>query len=410
MAIEKYDIVIIGGGMVGATLAIALSDYGYRVAVVEAHAYNNQQPSFDDRAIALSWGSSRFLQQLRLWPALKPFAAPINKIHVSDRGHFGLSHMHAEEEHVPALGYVVTASNLGDVLTAALPTEKPNFHLYCPARLQSLSNGSSEALMTLESEQQSISITAKLVVAADGAQSTVRRLLNIAAEEKSYRQNAIIANITPQLPHRGIAYERFTATGPIAVLPMVTHHGAARCALVWTVPEASSEALLKTSEEEFLQRLQSMFGFRLGHLKAVGGRSAYALSLVQNNQHYTERVVFIGNAAQTLHPVAGQGFNLALRDVATLLDCLLYPKIEQDPGVTEILTHYQMRRKQDQRRVIQFTDSLIYLFSNEYPIIRHARAAGLMTLDTFPVLRRQLARQAMGLNLPLPHLRHINQH
>lgn len=405
MATEHFDITIVGGGMVGATLAIALSHSNYRVALIEAHLPDaDNAASFDDRAIALSWGSSRLLQQLQLWSALANIAAPIEEIHVSDKGHFGISRIRAIEESVPALGYVVTARELGAVLTPQLTLPRDRLKIFCPARLETLQKAQSSVVVQLQQEQQQLSIATKLLVAADGAQSTVRQLLGVAAEEKAYQQHAVIANITTEKPHNGVAYERFTKSGPIAVLPMQRHKNTERCSLVWTVPETASDELLNASDETFLQQLQQQFGYRLGYLQTVGGRFSYALSLVRSEQHFTDRIVFVGNAAQTLHPVAGQGFNLALRDVSTLLDCLLHPQMQADPGAEELLQSFQQRRRRDQQKVIRFTDSLIGLFSNNYPLLRHARAAGLQFLDSFPVLRRQLARQAMGLNMPLPHL------
>lgn len=405
MRVQSFDIVIIGGGMVGATLALALSRSSYRVAVIEAVAMQSQQhASFDDRAIALSWGSRCLLNQLSVWPALQSQAAAIQQIHVSDRGQFGLTHIRADEEGVPALGFVVTARTLGAAIMPALPTNQDGLQIFSPARLQDIAHTDAAVNIVIDNDNRRESIATRLLVAADGAQSMVRQLLAITASQKHYQQHAVIANITPGKPHDGIAFERFTDQGPIALLPMVAHRGESRCALVWTLPEAQTAELLLASDADFLRRLQSRFGYRLGYFKSVGKRSSYPLSLVTNPQHAVSRVVFIGNAAQTLHPVAGQGFNLALRDTATLLDCLLYPQLAEDPGAAGLLEQFYVSRRRDRRRVIYFTDGLIDLFSNNNPVLRQLRSSALMALDTLPSIRRLLARHAMGLNMPMPHI------
>jgi 2-octaprenyl-6-methoxyphenol hydroxylase len=401
---DEFDIVIVGGGMVGATLALVLGRRHYRVALVEAHAYGGgAQPSYDERAIALSWGSSRILNQLGLWPALTPYAEPITAIHVSDRGHFGLTHIDAREENVPALGYVVTASEFGQVLTGHLSgRDTERLCLYCPASPCGL-NAQAGSCVELELDTGD-RLKAGLVIAADGARSAVRRLLGVRAEQTDYGQHAIVANLTPQRPSAGRAFERFTESGPIAVLPMRPYKGGPRSALIWTVPARDADRLMAAGEADFLDELQTRFGHRLGRLEAVGRRRAYPLSLVESGARTAGRVVFLGNAAQSLHPVAGQGFNLALRDTAALLDCLLYPGPAGDPGDPALLCRYQASRRGDQRRVIRFTDTLIKVFSNRRPALGCARAAALSMLDTCPPLRRALARQSMGLSMPLPHV------
>lgn len=390
--------------MVGAALACVLGRHGYKIALIEAQEFKQaKQPGFDDRAIALSWGSSRILNQLGLWQPINAVAAPIKKIHVSDRGHFGLTQIFAEEEKVPALGYVVTARQVGEVLIHTL-MEGDYCQLFYPARLLAIENEADRVNLTVEMEQQRVQLRAKLVIAADGAQSAVRSLLGISYTERDYQQDAIVANLTPQFDHNNTAFERFTGTGPIAVLPMRPFRQSPRCALIWTVPRAHARQLLDTDDAAFLAILQQQFGYRLGYLTAVGKRSSYPLSLIHINSRSPRRIVFIGNAAQTIHPVAGQGFNLALRDMAALLDCLLHPGPAIDPGASDLLQRYSAIRKTDQHRVIRFTDSLIKIFSNELPLFRHARAASLSVLDLLPPLRRKLVYMSMGLQTALPHI------
>ena len=404
---ESFDIVIVGAGMAGATLAGALARHGYGVALIESHdMQQGAAPSFDDRAIALSWGGTRILDQLGLWAVLRPVAEPIQTIHVSSRGHFGLTQIRAAEERVPALGYVVTAGELGRVLMDSLNgfSAVQGCHIFCPAQINALNNTGGSVVLDINQQQQRVRLNAKLVIAADGAQSTVRKLLGIGSKEHDYQQNAIIASITPQIDHCGTAYERFTPTGPVALLPMPAYRNMLRCALIWTVPRAHCNDLLRMEEPVFLSALQKQFGWRLGVLRAAGKRASYPLLLVDAETRSAERVVFVGNAAQTLHPVAGQGFNLALRDLAALLDCLLYPETAGDPGDDALLKRYTSIRSGDQRRVIHFTDGLVRLFSNDWPVLAPLRAAALTLLDVVPPLRRGLVQMSMGLQSALPRI------
>ncbi len=404
---NEYDIVIIGGGMVGATLAVALKDSHYRVAVIESHPLGSvAQPSYDDRSVALSYGSSKILQQIQLWPALEQRVAKINRIHVSDRGHFGVTRIDAHKEGVAALGYVVENRVFGEALFAQLAASA-SVDVISPATLALLEYKHDAVLATVVNNGQRQQLRCRLLVAADGATSAVRRLLNIEQTQTAYKQTAIIGNITPQQAHQGVAYERFTETGPLAMLPMLPHSdGSPRCTFVWTLAAAQAAEVEALDEQVFLQRLQQRFGYRLGRLLKVGKRSAFPLSLVQSATRIAERTVFIGNAAQTLHPVAGQGFNLALRDLATLLQCLLPVNRPDDlaaidPGSAELLAEYADLRRTDQQRVITFTDQLVKIFSNAFPPLAHARALALSALDIMPVCRRQLAKHSMGLALPL---------
>lgn len=406
----SFDILIVGGGMVGATLAIALRHGPYRVALIEAQTLDGEpRSSYDDRSIALSYGSSRILHSFGLWASLSTHAEPIKRIHVSDRGHFGVTCMESRKEGVPALGYVIESRAFGVHATAELHTMEGNFRLFCPARVDTVRQQDDCVTVGVKLNGERQTLTAKLLVAADGAASTVRRMLNVPAEQTGYGQHAIIANVTPQRHPLGAAYERFTDSGPLAVLPMRSYTAnRPRCAVIWTVPESRHETLMALDDEAFLQALQRRFGNRLGRFAHVGRRSSYPLALVNSSRRIAPRTVFIGNAAQSLHPVAGQGFNLALRDVATLVDCLNRfdddRRHAEDPGEDGLLERYQQRRLGDQRRVIRFTDQLVKLFSNDFPPLAHARSMSLFALDVMPTLRRQLTRHAMGLGVPLPHV------
>lgn len=391
-----YDLIIVGGGMVGASLAIALKNSTLRIAMIEAvSAKSEQQPSYDDRGIALSYGSQRIFESLGLWKALSSHSTAIKHIHVSDRGHFGVTRLSAKEEQVPALGQVITAKAMGQVLTQVIDTQN-NLEIICPASVINLEQFDDHAELELNDQRK---LTAKLIIAADGGQSTIRKLLNLGALEQDYRQTAVTANITPERAHQNWAYERFTDTGPIALLPMSDN----RCSLVWTVKSGDEDALLKLSESEFLQQLQDRFGFRLGKLGQVGQRNSYPLRLIQADQPIQHRIVLIGNAAHSLHPIAGQGFNLGLRDVAALADVLISADTT-DYGNARLLADYKQWRLDDQDNTILATNTLVALFSNSSPLLGHVRGAGLTFMDAIPPLKHFLAKQSMGLGQKQPRL------
>jgi len=396
-----YDILIIGGGMVGASLARSLSGQGFRIGVVEAFPYtSDSQPSYDDRVLALSWGSRLILQGMGLWEGLEAEVEPIGDIHISDRGHFGFTRLNHRQEGVDALGYVVTAKVLGKLLLKGLD-KIPDIELLCPARLESFRIKESDIGVSLEQSGAKQSVSTRLLVAADGSNSRVRQLLSIPYRESSYGQTAIIANVSPERAHGGTAYERFTDSGPLAMLPM----SEGRCSLVWTARDEQVPELMALADADFLTCLQDRFGFRLGRLQRVGSRVAYPLRLLQVKEQVRPRIALIGNAAHALHPVTGQGFNLGLRDVAALADILSDVGASKgDPGDLAHLQGYADWRRQDQNQVTMITDSLARLFANPWPPLRMARNLGLVSLDLMPGLKHQVARQFMGLNGKLPRL------
>ncbi|MBZ0072156.1 MAG: 2-octaprenyl-6-methoxyphenyl hydroxylase [Gammaproteobacteria bacterium] len=401
MTHTHYDILISGGGLVGASLACALSGQGLRIGLVEAVAYGDPgQPGYDDRVIALAAGTQRIFAAMGLWPALAGRATPIHRIHVSDRGRFGFARLDRADAGVEALGYVVPGRDLGTVLGARL-AELDAVELISPARVTGVDFAADAAQVRVAAGTGTCVLSTRLLIAADGAQSLLRDLLDVPTTIWEYGQTAVIANVTSERPHGHVAYERFTDSGPLALLPM----SEGRCGLVWTLRDDQVDAVMALDDAAFLARLQERFGRRLGRLTRVGRRSTYPLRLVRARESVRPRLALIGNAAHTLHPIAGQGFNLGLRDVAALAEVLLQAHREgRDPGAAAVLGRYADWREGDHRRIIVFTDGLARLFTNPLPPVAWARDLGLLALDLCPPAKRAFARLTMGQMGRLPKL------
>jgi 2-octaprenyl-6-methoxyphenol hydroxylase len=397
---SSCDILIAGGGMVGASLAVALAGLPLRVLLVEAiPAGSPGQPSFDARTTALSRSSQHILQALRIWPAVATRATPILKIHISERGRLGTAVIDADDDGGEALGYVIENRLLGAELWRVL-RGSPNITVRSPGTVTAVSD-SADALQ-VEVEQAGAmagatsTIRTRLLVVADGARSTLRASLGIAARTRPYEQVAIVGNVSVENPGAGtVAYERFTPDGPLALLPA----GGDRYVFVLTRREAAADAVTALPDAAFLSLLQQEFGFRLGRFQRVGVRSRYPLELVEAEAVTSRRVVVVGNAAHGLHPVAGQGYNLGLRDAAALAE-LVAAEMRRtdggpDPGRESLLADYAAWRRPDQRKVVAFTDGLIRLF--ERTDLGPLRGLGLLLFDTVPGAKRLLARETMGL-------------
>lgn len=397
-----YDLLIIGGGLVGASLACALDGLGLRIGLVEAAPLTvERHPSYDDRTLALAQGTRRIFQGLGLWPALAAAATPIQRIHISERGGPGVARLDSRDEGVEALGYVAEARRVGAALLAKLPALS-GVELLCPARLETVTVAPDAARATLRlSDERTVELRAGLLVAADGANSPVREQLGVAALRWDYGQHAVIANVTPALPHANVAYERFTGEGPVALLPMSDN----RCAAVCTVDDRAVPAVMALDDAGFLALLSERFGDRLGPFLRVGRRQAYPLFLLKSRAHVRSRAAIIGNAAHTLHPIAGQGFNLGVRDVAALAEVIAEARrAGEDIGALAVLRRYADWRRWDQRRTIAFTDALNRLFGNPLGPARTARNLGLLAFDLCPPVKHWFARQTMGLDGRLPKL------
>jgi 2-octaprenyl-6-methoxyphenol hydroxylase len=386
-----YDLLIVGGGLAGNCLALALKNSGLKIAIIEAQEREVLQSAIiGDRALALAAGTVDALKNLNLWQGIEHAATPISQIHISDKGHFGKTRLCAKKENVEALGYVITARDLETHIANQVAAAE-NVTLYCPARLVGLMVDENAMFVSLKQGEQSLNFRAKLVVGADGGQSSVRQLLGIEQHQQDYEQTALVTTISTAKAHKNVAYERFTNSGPLALLPMNSHH----CAVVWTRKTDEAGALMLGSEADFIEQLQDCFGWRLGELKLSAPRRAFPLSLIRANAMISKRAAIIGNAAHQLHPVAGQGFNLGLRDVVVLAQML--QNQTGDIGANEFLNCFAQARETDQSRTINFTDTVVKIFSNEWLALAAARNAGLAILDVLPFAKTVLARHAMGL-------------
>ncbi len=397
----NYDIVIVGGGMIGTSLALALAPLPLSIALVEAVVRRGtEQPSFDDRSTALSRSTQRMFEAMGLWAEVSAASTPITRIHVSDQGRFGFSHIDAEEQGVVALGHVVINRVLGEVLQSHLDACR-NVDLYCPASIERIELAPERARATITVEGRAKELNGRLLVAADGANSTVREMMGISAQKRDYVQSAVIGNLLTEIEISHRAFERFTRQGPLAILPVAE----GRAGFVWTVSRTDAERVLALDDENFLAEIQEQFGHRLGKFSRVGKRVGYPLMLSKAMRLTATRSVLVGNAAHGLHPVSAQGFNLGMRDVAALCDCVADALQDSvDPGVAAVLARYSDWRRSDHRKLVHFTDKLVRLFGSTRPGAGTLRNIGMIGFDLIPGVRRTFARHTMGLAGELPRL------
>jgi 2-octaprenyl-6-methoxyphenol hydroxylase len=399
----EADVIVVGGGLAGSLLAHALLAVSARVVLIEARrAQELEQPGFDSRATALANGSVRILDRLGLWSDVVRGAEKISHIHIGQQGRFGMARIHAEEEGVDSLGYTVENRVLGEVLWRGLE-QREGLTVLSPARLVRFTADSSAVAAEVEAGGGRIAVRARLLAAADGARSTVRDALGISAQAVDYGQQAIVANCAFDRPHCGWAFERFTPGGPLAILPL-----ADRCAIVWTLATPAADAMIAAKDADFAAALQRAFGFRLGRIRRVGARAAHSLYRLRSDTVTGPRSVLIGNAAVSMHPVAGQSFNLAVRDIATLAELIAAApesnELPTDPGSPELLATYRRWRAGDQRNVAWFTHGLVTGMALDLPGIAALRGLGLIAFDVLPGAKRALARHTMGLGGRVPRL------
>lgn len=396
------DVVIIGGGLVGLSMAVALGQAGLSVAVVdrESPVIAAADP-FDGRGSAIAWGSAEALRGLGLWDRLAPHAAPILDIRVSDGDSLLFLHYDHREVGAP-LGYIIENRFTRRALYARV-AEIPNIRLLAPAAVTVLDRGSAAVTAGLADGR---TITARLAIAADGRGSPMRAMAGIRVMRWDYPQTGIVCSIRHEKPHRGIAHERFLPAGPFAVLPLPdSETGEHRSSIVWTERTELASAMMRLGEAEFANEIARRFGDALGAIALAGPRWAYPLGLLQAERYTDRRLALVGDAAHLIHPIAGQGLNLGLRDVAALAECVVDAhRLGLDIGAGDVLTRYQRWRRFDNIALMAVTDGLNRLFSNDLPPVRLARDIGLALVNRIPPLKRVFMRHAMGTLGDLPRL------
>ncbi|HLI10240.1 MAG TPA: 2-octaprenyl-6-methoxyphenyl hydroxylase [Alphaproteobacteria bacterium] len=394
----RADVVIIGGGMVGMTLALALGGAGISVALLDREPLRRQQePAHDGRSSAIAWGSVQALKGIGLWDALAPDAEAIREIRVSDGPSLLFLHYrHAEVADHP-LGYIVENLHIRRALVTALESAK-SVTVLSPVRLTALERMSTRVRAHLADGG---TVEAQLAVAADGRGSPLRHEAGIAATTWSYPQTGIVCTIAHERPHHGVAHERFLPAGPLAVLPL----RGARSSIVWTEHSRLAPSLLALDDAAFAAALARRFGDALGALKIEGPRWSYPLALLHAERYVDRRLALVGDAAHAIHPIAGQGLNLGLRDVAALAEILVDAhRLGLDLGGDDLLARYQRWRRFDNTALMVATDALNRLFSNGAPLVRLVRDLGLGLVNELPPLRRFFMRHAMGIVGELPRL------
>ncbi|NNE39187.1 MAG: 2-octaprenyl-6-methoxyphenyl hydroxylase [Gammaproteobacteria bacterium] len=399
---NEFDIAIVGGGPVGASLACCLASSGYRIAVLEKIPVNaDQQPSYDDRGLALSLSSCRILKAAGIWQEIKESCVPIKKIHVSDRGNFGIVRLDANELGVDAMGYVVIARTLGRALIKRLQSA-PDIDFINPAEVNRLSADSKGISLSMENGNAVQEILCKLVVGADGSHSRVKAMAGLQAEIKDYHQTAIVSNISTDISDGDTAYERFTPQGPLALLPL----GESDFVSILCVDNKTYQQYMEMTDDMYISQLQEVAGKRIGNITMSGSRHAYPLQLLKADPSFCDRIVMLGNAAHSIHPNGAQGFNLGLRDTACLAELLIKNRRLPgfDPGAKSILEQYQSIRKHDQDRVIGFSDGLTEIFYSQNPVKKVFRNSAMTLLNVMPGLKRKFAMLAMGLDGNQPSL------
>ncbi len=375
-----YDVLIVGGGLTGALLHIALAKSNLKCILIDKNQESNEKnEDFDARSLALSSASIRILKTLGIWQHIEEYAAAIDKVHVSQQGKFGNTLIASQEDE--KLGFVVEMHILQNAINTLLNKETAIKNTIL-TNFDPVTN-----VATIISAGITHTLKTKLIVAADGTNSKLRDFCSLKCNIKTFKEHALVANIGLARSHQNIAYERFTNNGPLALLP-ITHQ---RCSLVWSLPKEEAMKMQNLADKDFLEALQKAFGYRLGKFVKVGRRAIFPLNQVIMPITYANSIVFIGNAAHTLHPVAGQGFNLGLRDVAALAECI----IKYGLGI-EMLEKYQLMRNHDQKYIKLFTENLIASFKNKLPGLSSLRSLGLLALDNSNLGKNLLERYTRG--------------
>lgn len=396
-------VIIVGGGMVGLSLALMLAKQNIAVQLLEAIRYPNYDDdqlapyhsSFDARNTALSRRSVMIYQQLGLWDALQQHATPILQVHITEQGSFGKARLVAEQEKVESFGQVIENAWLGRVLLTQV-RQQPLIELIDGVEVISLQQDHEQVSVQAKRDQEILELQSKLLIAADGRDSFCRQAIGVGVDVHDYDQVAIVTAVQTSKPHQHVGFERFSALGPLALLPLP---GEYRRSVVWPVKKGTeAEWLGEENDQHFLDALQQTYGDRAGKFEKTGKRFSYPLSQVLAHKQAVGRVVLMGNAAHTIHPVAGQGFNLCLRDADVLVRFITQHLTQSDDiGDPANLLAYEQSRLKDQQRVIKFCDSVVRGFSNQNPVLKLLRNTGLVAFDVIPGIKPLVANYAMGL-------------
>ena len=399
----QQEVIIVGGGMVGLSLALMLAKTNIAVKLLEAISYPNYDDanlapyhsSFDARNSALSRRSVQIYQELGIWDSLQQYATPILEVNITEEGSFGKARLIAAQEKVESFGQVIENAWLGRVLLSEVK-KNPLIELIDGVQVTSLKQDENLAYLEALKANEHLQFQSKLVIAADGRDSFCRKALGVGASVYDYDQVAIVTTVQTSKPHSHVGFERFSPLGPLALLPLP---GEYRRSVVWPVPKGTEgEWLGDENDQHFLDALQKTYGDRAGKFEKTGRRFSFPLSQVLAEKQAVGRVVLMGNAAHTIHPVAGQGFNLCMRDAYVLTRYLKQQVIKNaDLGEAAVLKEYEKSRLKDQQRVIKFCDSVVRGFSNQNPILKFVRNTGLMCFENIPGIKPLVANYAMGL-------------
>ena len=394
---ERHDVLIVGGGLVGASLAIALDRLGMDVGLVEATPAGALPAVFDQRNLSFAAATVNALTALGVMAKLRAPTGPIQRIHVSRQGDFGRTRLQASDYGREAFGQVVVARDFGEALEARL-AELKRLTRYRPARFSGLVDAAAETrgIRMVDASGERV-ISARLLVGADGTRSGVREALGIAIREHDYAQTLFVARMRTERAPDGTAYERFGEHGPTALLPRGDRH----FGVVHGVASEEAEAIAALDDAAWIERVQGVFGWRVGRFLSTGERSAYPITKVVAERTTAARAVLVGNAAQSLHPIGAQGFNLGLRDALTLAELI---ENADDPGAASVLDAYARRRSEDRQRTLQFSDGLARITGNASPLLRPLRSVGLLAADTSGALQSMLVGGAMGFRGDVPAL------
>lgn len=399
----QEQVIIVGGGMVGLSLALMLAKANIAVKLLEAIKYPNYgdvnlepyHSSFDARNSALSRRSVQIYQELGLWDALQQHATPILEVHITEQGSFGKARLRAEQEKVESFGQVIENAWLGRVLLTQV-RQQPMIELIDGVQVTSLKQDQNLAYIEAKRDNEMVSLQSKLVIAADGRDSFCRTALGIGASEHDYDQVAIVTTVQTSKPHKHVGFERFSPLGPLALLPLPSE---CHRSVVWPVKKGTeNEWLGDDNDQHFLDALQQTYGDRAGKFEKTGRRFSFPLSQVLAEKQAVGRVILMGNAAHTIHPVAGQGFNLCMRDAYVLVRYLTEQVTQSnDIGEPSMLLAYEQARLTDQQRVIKFCDTVVRGFSNQNPVLKLLRNTGLIAFEMIPGIKPLVANYAMGL-------------